>query len=90
MSGAAAVEDVPGLLTAAGFTNVEITPKANSREIVAAWMPGTGVEDFVAAAIVCAEKPDGALRGFARALTCQRRGKRAPAPPPPPEPEPAS
>ena len=31
---------------------VEITPKANSREIVAAWMPGTGVEDFVAAAIV--------------------------------------
>ena len=45
------------LLQAAGFEDVSIEIKEESREIIAGWMPGSGAENFVASAKVCAIKP---------------------------------
>jgi len=45
------------LLLAAGFEDVSIEVKEESREVIAGWMPGTGAEEFVASARVCAVKP---------------------------------
>lgn len=49
------------MLTAAGFINVNIRIKEESREVIKQWMPGSGAEDFVVSAEVTADKPtDGA------------------------------
>ena len=42
-----------------------VTPRPESRELVASWAPGRGIENFVASATVEARKParDGASRG---------------------------
>ena len=45
------------LLRAAGFVDVTIAVKPESRETVAAWAPGRGIENCVAAAIIEARKP---------------------------------
>lgn len=57
VAGAASVSDVGAWLAAAGFQNVRITPKPESRNLVASWAPGRGIEDFVASAIIEARKP---------------------------------
>ena len=36
---------------------VSIEVKEESREVIAGWMPGSGAEEFVASAKVCAVKP---------------------------------
>lgn len=45
------------MLQAAGFEDVSIEVKEESRDVIAGWMPGSGAEDFVASAKVCAVKP---------------------------------
>ncbi len=57
VGGAATVEDLRVWLTEAGFTHIRIEPKPESRELIAAWAPGLGVEDFVASATIEARKP---------------------------------
>ena len=57
MSGAPRLSDLESLLLSAGFEDVSIEIKEESREVIAGWMPGTGAEDFVASAKVCATKP---------------------------------
>ena len=57
MSGAPRLGDLESLLQAAGFEDISIEVKEESREVIAGWMPGTGAEDFVASARVCAVKP---------------------------------
>lgn len=57
MSGAPRVSDLESILLSAGFEDVSIEIKEESREVIAGWMPGTGAEDFVASAKVCAIKP---------------------------------
>jgi len=54
-----------GAMAQAGFTDVRVTPKPESRELVASWAPGRGIENFVASATIEACKPagDGARRG---------------------------
>jgi len=47
------------MLTAAGFINIEIRIKEESREVIKQWMPGSGAEDFVVSAEVTADKPVG-------------------------------
>ena len=37
---------------------VSIEVKEESREVIAGWMPGSGAEEFVASAKVCAVKPE--------------------------------
>jgi hypothetical protein len=43
----------------AGFTGVRVTVKPESREMIAGWAPGRGVEDYVAAAVIEGWKPAG-------------------------------
>mmetsp|Transcript_14780 Transcript_14780/g.19636 ORF Transcript_14780/g.19636 Transcript_14780/m.19636 type:complete len:89 (-) Transcript_14780:762-1028(-) len=45
------------LLADAGFIDVKIEVKSQSREIIGAWMPGSNAEDYVASAYVTATKP---------------------------------
>jgi len=65
IAGAASVERIKTWLAQAGFTDVRVTPKPESRELVASWAPGRGIENFVASATIEARKParDGASRG---------------------------
>jgi SAM-dependent methyltransferase len=55
--GAAPVERMDAWLRDAGFTDVSITVKPESRDLIATWAPGRGIENYVASAIVEARKP---------------------------------
>ena len=57
VAGAAPAQDVEAWLHAAGFHEVQITVKLESRDLVASWAPGRGIEDYVASAIIEARKP---------------------------------
>jgi SAM-dependent methyltransferase len=57
VAGAASVDEVGAWLAAAGFQDVRITPKPESRDLVASWAPGRGIENYVASAIIEARKP---------------------------------
>lgn len=59
VSGAATVDAVRELLQAAGFQNIAVNVRTESREFIRDWLPGSGVEDFVASATVEAVKPGG-------------------------------
>jgi len=65
IAGAAPVERIESWLAQAGFIDIRVTPRPESRELVASWAPGRGIENFVASATVEARKPagDGASRG---------------------------
>jgi arsenite methyltransferase len=57
IAGAAPADRIKAWLAEAGFADVRVTPKPESREMIATWAPGRGIEDFVASAIVEARKP---------------------------------
>ena len=57
IAGAAPVESIRKWLNAAGFTEVRVTLKPESREMIATWAPGLGIEDYVLSAAVEARKP---------------------------------
>jgi arsenite methyltransferase len=57
VAGAASVDTLRALLATAGFTAVHVEVNAASREFIRDWLPGSGVEDFVASATVEATKP---------------------------------
>lgn len=57
VAGAAAVDKVEAWLAEAGFDDVRITVKPESRELIATWAPGRGIENYVASATVEARKP---------------------------------
>ena len=63
VAGAATVGEVEGWLRTAGFESVSVVVKEESREAIADWAPGRGVERYVAAAVIEAAKP-------ARARAC--------------------
>ena len=46
------IEDPRG----AGFENIRLFPKDNSKEIIKSWVPGKNVEEFVASYMIEAEK----------------------------------
>lgn len=58
VSGAASVDTLRRLLVEAGFETPRIDVKAESRELIRDWMPGAGVERFIASATIEATKPD--------------------------------
>jgi len=60
VAGAAPVHDVETWLHAAGFEDVRVAVKPESRDLVASWAPGRGIENYVASAIIEARKPGGA------------------------------
>jgi ubiquinone/menaquinone biosynthesis C-methylase UbiE len=55
--GAAPVDQVESWLAAAGFHQIQVTIKPESRELIASWAPGRGIEDHVASASIEARKP---------------------------------
>ncbi|HEU5076947.1 MAG TPA: arsenite methyltransferase [Polyangiaceae bacterium] len=57
VSGAATVELLRALLTQAGFEGIEVSVRPESREFIRDWLPGSGVEDYVASASIEATKP---------------------------------
>ena len=57
IAGAAPVEWIESWLAQAGFIDVRVTPRAESRELISSWAPGSGIEDFVISAIVEGRKP---------------------------------
>lgn len=59
VSGATNLDVLRGLLTEAGFENVRVDVKEESRTFIREWMPGTGVERFVASATIEGVKPGG-------------------------------
>ena len=56
MGGAEHIDKIKEMLKAAGYTDIKITLKDNSKDIIASWAPGTKIEDYVASAIIEAKK----------------------------------
>lgn len=56
VAGAAYLDDLRDMMAKAGFQQIRMTPKDNSRDIVAAWAPGRRIEDYVASFIIEAIK----------------------------------
>jgi arsenite methyltransferase len=57
VAGAAPADQIAAWLAAVGFHQIQITIKPESRELIATWAPGSGVEDHVASASIEARKP---------------------------------
>jgi ubiquinone/menaquinone biosynthesis C-methylase UbiE len=57
VAGAASPAAIEDWLTAAGFTDISIQVKPESREYVATWAAGRGIENYVASATIEARKP---------------------------------
>ncbi len=60
VAGAAPVQELERLLAEVGFEGVSVEVNSASREFIRDWMPGSGVEEFVASASIQATKPGGA------------------------------
>src|SRR5262249_39819283 len=57
VAGAAPVDKVETWLAECGFVDVLVSPKPESREMIATWSPGSGIEDYVVSATIEARKP---------------------------------
>ena len=58
VSGAASVGEVEGWLRAARFDKISVAIREASRETIADWAPGRGVERYVVSAVIEAVKPE--------------------------------
>jgi SAM-dependent methyltransferase len=56
VSGASLIEDIKRLVGAAGFTDIRIEPKSQSREFIREWFPGRRIEDYIVSATIEAVK----------------------------------
>lgn len=57
MSGAALIDDLENMLHQAGFIDIQIKPKDESKQFIRQWAPGTKIEDYVVSATIEAIKP---------------------------------
>ena len=57
VAGAASVAAIKDMLRATGFTDIVIEVKQESREYIAGWASGRGIENYVASATIEATKP---------------------------------
>ncbi len=57
LSGASLLTDIEDMLKEAGFSEIEVKPKDESREFIRNWMPGGNIEDYVVSATIQAIKP---------------------------------
>ncbi len=57
MAGAELIDDLERMLAEAGFQDIVIAPKDESREFIRDWAPDRGVEDYVVSAYIEAAKP---------------------------------
>jgi arsenite methyltransferase len=63
MGNASLIEDLQQMISDAGFEQVRIAPKDESREFIRDWAPDRGVEDYVVSATIEAVKPGGCCGG---------------------------
>jgi len=59
VAGAATVDSLRELLSAAGFQEIRVEINEESRTFIRDWMPGSGAEKYIASATVEAVKPAG-------------------------------
>jgi len=57
VGGASPVNELAAMIEAAGFRNIRIDPKDESRSFVKDWVPGKGIENYVLSATIEAVKP---------------------------------
>jgi hypothetical protein len=57
IGGASPVEEIRGWLLQAGFEDIRISIREESRKFVSGCAPGRGLEDIVASAMIEATKP---------------------------------
>lgn len=65
MGNASLIVDLEEMMHAAGFEQICIQPKDESREFIKDWAPGKNVTDFVVSATIEAVKPDASSGGCA-------------------------
>jgi len=63
MGNASLIDELEQLMKDAGFENIRIQPKDESRDFIRDWAPGRGVEDYVVSATIEAVKPGGECCG---------------------------
>jgi hypothetical protein len=56
MAGASEIDVLEHMLREAGFTDIAITPKDESRELIRSWAPGRALEDVIVSASIQARK----------------------------------
>jgi arsenite methyltransferase len=59
IAGAAHVDEVAELLRAIGFEDVRVELEPASKDVIATWAPGRGVENYVSSARITATRPGG-------------------------------
>jgi arsenite methyltransferase len=57
IAGAVSIKELEDMLAQAGFKDIRITPKYDSRELIKEWAPGRKVEDLIVSATIEAIKP---------------------------------
>ena len=62
MAGASLIADLHDMMTAAGFVDIRIAPKDESREFIEQWAPGRSITDYVVSATIEATKPEADAR----------------------------
>lgn len=65
MGNASLIEDLEEMMSAAGFEQIRIQPKDESKEFIKDWAPGLNVTDFVVSATIEAVKPGACCGGCA-------------------------
>jgi arsenite methyltransferase len=58
VAGAATVDELTALLHQAGFVDVLIDVKPESSAFIRDWLPGSGIEELIAAATLQARRPE--------------------------------
>ena len=59
VAGASLLDDLEGMLTDAGFADIRIQPKDESRTFIREWVPGTNIAEYLISATIEAVKPAG-------------------------------
>jgi hypothetical protein len=57
IAGASSIVELESMLRSAGFAEIRIKPKDESRAFIRNWAPGSRVEDYVVSATIEAVKP---------------------------------
>jgi SAM-dependent methyltransferase len=55
--GASLIEDIEAMLSEAGFSDIRIQPKDESKSFMREWIPGADITDYVISASISAAKP---------------------------------
>ncbi|MGD8301984.1 MAG: methyltransferase domain-containing protein, partial [Desulfobacterales bacterium] len=57
VGGTEEIDVIESMLAEAGFENIKIEPKVESRDSIRKWFPGRNLEDYVTSATIEARKP---------------------------------